>query len=65
MFAKFEAVKISSIEFQGILKEQKQNLEVCKADCCYSLLRRQVAENKLVVERAEAECGEASFCWRK
>jgi hypothetical protein len=32
MFAKFEAEKISSTEFQGILKEQKQNPEVCKAD---------------------------------
>jgi hypothetical protein len=33
MFAKFEADKISSTEFRVILKEQKQNLEVCKADC--------------------------------
>jgi hypothetical protein len=33
MFAKVSAEKISSIEIQGILKEQKQNPEVCKADC--------------------------------
>ncbi len=30
MFAKFEAEKISSTEFQGILKEQKKNLRIVK-----------------------------------
>jgi hypothetical protein len=33
MLAKVEAEKISSTEFQGILKEQKHNPAVCKADC--------------------------------
>ncbi len=32
IFAKFEAEKISSTESQGILKAQKQNPEVFKAD---------------------------------
>ncbi len=31
----------------------------------YLLLRRHVAEKKIVTERAETECCEASFCWKK
>ncbi len=55
MFAKFEAEKISSTEFQGILKEQKQNLVVAK------LITATPVKKKRVFMFAKTGCEESKL----
>ncbi len=56
MFAKFEAEKISSTEFQEILKKKKQNPKAYKADCWkrkFGLLPRQWKSEEQAVYNAK------------
>ena len=65
---KIHVIQFRIIGFKGclifLIQTKRLNMEVWLITC-YSLLRRHLAEKRFVVERAEAEYCEASFCWIK